>query len=550
MLKNLFAKLRGKLTGSRPAPAADSGAPAASPSAPRPARGEGRRDRGGSGRGPRTGEPGREPGPRPRRDDAGPRRDEAGPRDERRDDAGSRGGRRGGRFSDRGERGGRGPGGPGGRGARSERPMIDKTFDHPRTGDLKPTVPVDIPKMETAFSALGLSDALAFGVQEMGYVTPTPIQAQAIPVVLQGGDVIGSAQTGTGKTAAFALPIIQRLGTHGKLRCLILEPTRELALQVEEAFQKYAKFTDLRVTIVYGGVGYGKQEDDLRRGVDIVAATPGRLLDHLERGNCSLANVDILVLDEVDRMLDMGVLPDVRRIVQQCPKARQTLFFTATLPPELAQLASWALRDPVKIEIGRVRSPAETVAHAFYPVVATQKFDLLHLLLDQTDFKSVIIFCRTRMGADRIAHRLEKSGHTVGVMHSDRNQRERIEALQGFKTGRYEVLVATDIAARGLDIAGVSHVINYDVPENAEDYVHRIGRTGRAQNTGDAFTLVTEEDVRDARSIERYMGVSVERKKIEGFPYIYSALFDEKALAETAAAAVKPASRLHRGARR
>jgi ATP-dependent RNA helicase RhlE len=539
MLKNLFAKLRGKLTGSRPAPAADSGAPAVSPSAPRPARGESRRDRGGSGRGPRAAEPGREPGPRPRRDDAGPR-------DERRDDAGYRGAGRG-RLSDRG---GRGPGGPGARGGRTERPMIDKTFDHPRTGDLKPTVPVDIPKMETAFSALGLSDALAFGVQEMGYVTPTPIQAQAIPVVLQGGDVIGSAQTGTGKTAAFALPIIQRLGTHGKLRCLILEPTRELALQVEEAFQKYAKFTDLRVTIVYGGVGYGKQEDDLRRGVDIIAATPGRLLDHLERGNCSLANIDILVLDEVDRMLDMGFLPDVRRIVQQCPKARQTLFFTATLPPELEQLASWALRDPVKIEIGRVRSPAETVAHAFYPVVATQKFDLLHQLLERTDFKSVIIFCRTRMGADRIAHRLEKSGHTVGVMHSDRNQRERIEALQGFKTGKYEVLVATDIAARGLDIAGVSHVINYDVPENAEDYVHRIGRTGRAQNSGDAFTLVTEEDVRDARSIERYMGVSVERKKIEGFPYIYSALFDEKALAETAAAAVKPASRLHRGARR
>jgi ATP-dependent RNA helicase RhlE len=544
MLKNLFAKLRGKLTGSRPAPAADSGAPAASPSAPRPARAEVRRDRGGSGpaRGPRSGDPARDAGPRPRRD-------EVGPRDERRDDAGPRGGRRG-RLGDRGGRGAGGGGGPGGRGARSERPMIDKTFDHPRTGDVKPTAPVDIPKMETAFSALGLSDALAFGVQEMGYVTPTPIQAQAIPVVLQGGDVIGSAQTGTGKTAAFALPIIQRLGTHGKLRCLILEPTRELALQVEEAFQKYAKFTDLRVTIVYGGVGYGKQEDDLRRGVDIIAATPGRLLDHLERGNCSLANVDILVLDEVDRMLDMGFLPDVRRIVQQCPKARQTLFFTATLPPELEQLAGWALRDPVKIEIGRVRSPAETVAHAFYPVVATQKFDLLQLLLEQTDFKSVLIFCRTRMGADRIAHRLEKSGHTVGVMHSDRNQRERIEALQGFKTGKYEVLVATDIAARGLDIAGVSHVINYDVPENAEDYVHRIGRTGRAQNTGDAFTLVTEEDVRDARSIERYMGVSVERKKIDGFPYIYSALFDEKALAETAAAAVKPASRLHRGARR
>ncbi len=428
--------------------------------------------------------------------------------------------------------------------------MIDKTFDHPRTADIKPKVPVDIPKMDTPFTALGLSDALAYGVQEMGYLNPTPIQAQAIPVVLKGGDVIGSAQTGTGKTAAFALPIIQRLGTHGKLRCLILEPTRELALQVEEAFQKFAKFTDLSVTIIYGGVGYGKQEDDLRRGMDIIAATPGRLLDHLERGNLTLEGIDILVLDEVDRMLDMGFLPDVKRIVQKCPKNRQTLFFTATLPAELEQLAGWALRDPVKVEIGRQRSPAETVTHAFYPVVAAQKFDLLQLLLEQTDFKSVLIFSRTRMGADRIAHRLESKGHTVGVMHSDRNQRERIEALQGFKSGKYEVLVATDIAARGLDIAGVSHVINYDVPENAEDYVHRIGRTGRAQNTGDAFTLVTEEDVRDARSIERYMGVGVERKKIEGFPYIYSALFDEKALAEVAAAAVKPVSRLHRGVRR
>ncbi|HWA87304.1 MAG TPA: DEAD/DEAH box helicase [Opitutus sp.] len=414
---------------------------------------------------------------------------------------------------------------------------------------MKPTVPVDVPKMETAFSALGLSDPLAFAVQEMGYVEPTPIQAQAIPVVLRGGDVIGSAQTGTGKTAAFALPIIQRLGGHGALRCLILEPTRELALQVEDAFQKYAKFTDLRVTIVYGGVGYGKQTSDLKRGMDILAATPGRLLDHIEQGNCSLDRVDILVLDEVDRMLDMGFLPDVRRIVGKCPKGRQTLFFTATLPPEIEQLASWALLDPVKVEIGRVRSPAETVAHAFYPVVASQKFELLQLLLEKTDFKSVLIFTRTRMGADRIAHRLKTHGHSVGVMHSDRNQRERIEALEGFKSGKYEVLVATDIAARGLDIAGVSHVVNYDVPENAEDYVHRIGRTGRAHHTGDAFTLVTEDDVRDARSIERYMGMAVERKKIEGFPYIYSALFDEKALAESSAAP-KPASRLHRGMRR
>jgi ATP-dependent RNA helicase RhlE len=312
--------------------------------------------------------------------------------------------------------------------------------------------------MDTAFTKLGLSDALAYAVQEMGYVDPTPIQQQAIPVVLAGGDVIGSAQTGTGKTAAFALPIIQRLSTHGSLRCLILEPTRELALQVEEAFQKFAKFTDLRVTIVYGGVGYGKQLTDLKRGMDILAATPGRLLDHLEQGNCSLDHIDILVLDEVDRMLDMGFLPDVKRIVQRCPAGRQTLFFTATLPPEIEQLAGWALRNPTKVEIGRQRSPAETIAHAFYPVVAAQKFDLLQLLLEKTEFKSVLIFCRTRMGADRIASRLQAKGHTVGVLHSDRSQRERVEALDGFKSGKFEVLVATDIAARGLDIAGVTHV--------------------------------------------------------------------------------------------
>lgn len=401
--------------------------------------------------------------------------------------------------------------------------------------------------MDTAFTRLGLTPALAYAVQEMGYQDPTPIQLKAIPIILSGRDLIGSAQTGTGKTAAFALPIIQRLAVHGAMRCLVLEPTRELALQVEEAFHRYAKFTDLRVTIVYGGVGYGKQTDDLRRGMDILAATPGRLLDHLEQGNCSLDRIDILVLDEVDRMLDMGFLPDVRRIVQRCPRERQTLFFSATIPPEIEQLAGWALHDPLKVDIGQRRSPAETVAHAFYPVVAQQKFELLLLLLERTEFKSVLIFCRTRIGADRIASRLKGKGHTVGVLHSDRSQRERIEALDGFKSGRFEVLVATDIAARGLDIAGVSHVINYDVPENPEDYVHRIGRTGRAQHTGDAFTLVTEDDVRDARSIERFIGAAVERRRIEGFPYTYSALFDEKVIAE---AVQKPASRLHRGLRR
>ena len=540
MLKKLFAKLRSKMApegGEKPA-SADRGKAAQG----KPAGGT----HGQGGQGNRGGGHGRSGG--------------AGSQGRReRGHSGSQSGKGGSTHGGKG--GGHGGGGHGGsseRKARHERgPRHEshggkhsrsEAYEHPRRESIKPAVPVDVPKMDTAFSQLGLNDALAFAVQEMGYVEPTPIQKQAIPVVLRGGDVIGSAQTGTGKTAAFALPIIQRLAAHGSLRCLILEPTRELALQVEEAFHKYAKFTDLRVTIVYGGVGYGKQVEDLRRGMDILAATPGRLLDHLDQRNCSLDQVEILVLDEVDRMLDMGFLPDVKRIVQRCPKQRQTLFFTATLPPEIEQLASWALHDPVKVEIGRVRSPAETVAHAFYPVVASQKFDLLQVLLERTEFKSVLIFCRTRMGADRIAHRLIASGHTVGVMHSDRSQRERIEALDGFKSGRFEVLVATDIAARGLDIAGVSHVINYDVPENAEDYVHRIGRTGRAQNTGDAFTLVTEEDVRDARSIERYMGVSVERKKLEDFPYIYSALFDDKALAE--GAAPKPASRLHRGIRR
>ncbi len=404
----------------------------------------------------------------------------------------------------------------------------------------------DVPKIESAFTQLGLSDRVAYAVQEKGYTEPTPIQAQAIPLVISGKDVIGSAQTGTGKTAAFALPILQRLGSRtGHPRCLVLEPTRELALQVEEAFKLYGKHTNLDVTVVYGGVGYGKQREDLDHGVDVIVATPGRLLDHMEQGTVRLSGIEILVLDEVDRMLDMGFLPDVKRIVSKTPKDRQTLFFTATIPPEIASLAGWALRDPVEVKIGQRRSPAETVAHAFYPVVATQKFELLLTLLEATQFKSVIIFCRTRMGADRIAHRLIAAKHSVGVLHSDRSQRERVESLEGFKSGKFEVLVATDIAARGLDIAGVSHVINYDVPENPEDYVHRIGRTGRAHATGEAFTLVTEDDVRNARSIERFINAQVERKKFAGFPYVYSALFDE-----SAQQVAKPASRLTRGSRR
>ena len=402
--------------------------------------------------------------------------------------------------------------------------------------------------MDTPFTALGLNDRLAFAVQEMGYETPTPIQVQAIPAVLADRDVIGSAQTGTGKTAAFALPILQHLAHHGALRVLILEPTRELAVQVEEAFKTFAKYTDLRITVVYGGVGYGKQREDLAHGMDVLAATPGRLLDFMEQGDVRLDHIDILVLDEVDRMLDMGFLPDVKRIVQKVPRERQTLFFTATLPPEIEQLAAWALRDPFKIAVSRERSTAETISHGFYPVVQAQKFDLLVHLLEQTQYKSVLIFSRTKSGADYVASRLKQAGHSCAVMHADRSQQERTDALQGFKSGKFEVLVATDVAARGLDIAGVSHVINFDVPENPEDYVHRIGRTGRAQNTGDAFTLVTEETWRDARSIERFIGMTIEWKKVEGFNYTYSGIFDGGGMPQLAAP--KPVSRLTRGVRR
>jgi ATP-dependent RNA helicase RhlE len=309
----------------------------------------------------------------------------------------------------------------------------------------------------------------------------------------------------------------------------VLEPTRELAAQVETAFRDYGRFTDLRATVVHGGVGYGKQRQDLKEGVDVLIATPGRLLDHLEQGTMHFRDVIILVLDEVDRMLDMGFLPDVRRIVQHITTDRQTLLFSATLPPEIERLAASVLRDPQTIEIGARRSPAETVTHAVYPIAAEQKFDLLMALLERTNFDSALIFCRTKHGADRIAHQLKDAKHSVAILHSNRTQRERIEALEGFKSGKYEVMVATDIAARGLDIAGVSHVINYDVPEHPEDYVHRIGRTGRAQNVGDAFTLMNGEEVGALQAIEHFIGQKIPRLKLENFPYLYTALFEPEA---------------------
>ncbi len=380
-----------------------------------------------------------------------------------------------------------------------------------------------------SFSALGLSEKMLEGVKAMGYVDPTPIQLRAIPLVLAGKDVIGSAQTGTGKTAAFALPILSKLGGHQAAgpRALILEPTRELAAQVETAVRDYSRFTDLKISVVYGGVGYGKQTDELRAGADIVAATPGRLLDHLEQGTLKLDKVEFLVLDEADRMLDMGFLPDVRRLVEKCPRRRHTSLFSATIPPQIETLIQWAMHSPETIEIGARRTPAETVKHVIYPVSDMQKTDLLLELLKRVNYDSVIIFCRTKHGADRVAHTLKRANHAVCVLHSNRTQKEREQALQGFREGRFEVLVATDIAARGLDIADVSHVINYDVPQHPEDYIHRIGRTGRAEATGDAFTIMIAEDAAHVFAIERFISQKIPRVKLENFEYRYTALFEE-----------------------
>jgi len=363
----------------------------------------------------------------------------------------------------------------------------------------------------------------------MGYTEPTPIQLRAIPLIMDGKDVIGSAQTGTGKTAAFALPILSKMVHHDpRTRLLVLEPTRELAAQVETAIRDFARFTNLSVTVVFGGVGYGRQMDELKRGVDVIVATPGRLLDHLERGTCHLDHVQHLVLDEADRMLDMGFLPDVRRIVQKVPRHRQTMLFSATIPPQIETLIKWAMHNPQTIEIGMRRTPAETVKHVIYPVSDAQKTDLLLALLDRVNYESVIVFCRTKYGADRIAGLLKKNNHAVAVLHSNRTQREREQALRGFREGRYEVLVATDIAARGLDIADVSHVINYDVPHHPEDYIHRIGRTGRAEATGDAFTLMVAEDSKHVAAIERFISQKIARVKLENFDYRYTALFEEE----------------------
>jgi ATP-dependent RNA helicase RhlE len=374
------------------------------------------------------------------------------------------------------------------------------------------------------FDHFGLDQRVMRGVHEAGYTTPTPIQAAAIAPALEGHDLIGTAQTGTGKTAAFVLPILQRLlrGPRGRLpsgcRALIVTPTRELAEQINDTIKALGKHTGLRSATIYGGVPMAPQERALRDGVEILVACPGRLLDHINRGVARLNNIEILVLDEADRMFDMGFLPDVRRILSHVPARRQTLLFSATFPPEIEQLAAQALRNPRRIAVGLAR-PAATVSHALYPVPQHLKTALTLELLKQTDTRSVLIFTRTRHRASRVAAQLGRAGYRVASLHSDRSQNQRQAALDGFREGAYQIMVATDIAARGIDVERISHVINYDIPDTTDAYIHRIGRTGRAEREGDAFTLITPDDDATVRALERVLGKPIARRRLDGFDY-------------------------------
>ncbi|MGJ8654050.1 MAG: DEAD/DEAH box helicase [Opitutaceae bacterium] len=374
------------------------------------------------------------------------------------------------------------------------------------------------------FHDLGLDESILKSIDEFGFKVPTPIQEGAIPHILAGRDVIGSAQTGTGKTAAYALPILHRLGGHkpgAAPRCLVLGPTRELAAQVEDQFTSYGKYCAPKCCLIHGGVGYGKQIDEIKAGADVVIATPGRLIDHVQQKNFDLRSIEVLVLDEVDRMLDMGFIDDVKRIIKMCSKERQTLLFSATVSEDIKRIAASSLNNPAEVTIGIKLTPAETVKHVVYPVGAMQKFDLLIALIEKMEIDSMIIFCRMKVGADRIARWLQERDYSCAAMHSNLQQKQRTRALEQFKDGTIKILVATDIASRGLDIANVTHVINYDVPEHAEDYVHRIGRTGRAQREGDAATLVAPDEQSKLDAIEKFIDQTIPQLKQEGFNYFH-----------------------------
>jgi ATP-dependent RNA helicase RhlE len=372
------------------------------------------------------------------------------------------------------------------------------------------------------FSHLPLHRDLLRAVSDLGFVTPTPIQERAIPPILEGRDVLGRAMTGSGKTAAFLLPILH--GLHGKprgtTRALVLTPTRELAAQIAEDLAALARHTPLTATAVYGGVGMGAQEKALRRGVDVVVATPGRLLDHFRHGYAALRGLEVLVIDEADRMLDVGFLPDIRRIMHHVPARRQTLLFSATLPREIVALSRDILRNPVAIEVGPAASaPAAGVTHAAYPVRAELKSALLAELVKRGEIRSVIAFTRTKHRANRLADYLARNGVSAGRIHGNRSQAQREQALAGFQKGNFPVLVATDIAARGIDVEALSHVVNFDVPNSPDDYVHRVGRTARAGLTGDAFLFVSPEEEPQVARIERAIGKRIPRVTLSAFDY-------------------------------
>jgi ATP-dependent RNA helicase RhlE len=374
---------------------------------------------------------------------------------------------------------------------------------------------------EATFASLGLHPQLVEATTDLGYSKPTPIQTLSIPPALAGRDVLAAAMTGSGKTAAFVLPILQRLMAkpRGTTRALVLAPTRELAAQIEESARDLARHSGVRVASVFGGVGMGPQEKAFRSGVDIIVATPGRLLDHFQYSYARLEGLEVLVLDEADRMLDMGFLPDIRRVLRHLPADRQTLFFSATMPSPILDLSRDMVRDPVRVGVERKAAPAKGISQTVFPVGEDLKAELLIALLERNIVQDAIVFTRTKHRANRLAEKLVKAGVKAERIHGNRSQTSRTEALAGFKSGKYRILVATDIAARGIDVEALGHVVNFDVPNVPEDYIHRVGRTARAEMTGEAITFVSQAEEADLKAIERAVGRAIDRRKLDGFDY-------------------------------
>lgn len=370
------------------------------------------------------------------------------------------------------------------------------------------------------FERFNFDESIVAGIRALGFTSPTPIQSKAIPPIMEERDVLGLAQTGTGKTAAFALPILQRLlgSPRGHIGALIISPTRELAEQICQSFDDLGQYTGLRTVAIYGGIDIDLQNQVLKRGVEIAVGCPGRIIDHLWRGTIDISHVQVLVIDEADRLFDMGFLPDIRNILMCMLQERQTLLFSATMPKDIRLLAEDIMHDPVTVQIGRIE-PAATVFHTLYPVKQHLKTTLLIELLKRMDMDSVLIFARTKQRTEQVAQQLKNAGFKAASIQGDLSQHRRQAALDGFRSGRYRILVATDIAARGIDVLGISHVINYDMPDNIDSYIHRIGRTGRVDKKGDAYSLVTKSDEPLVQNLEQVLKTSLERRKLQNFDY-------------------------------